>query len=132
MEVQKKPIVYEDARGSILDVIESINFNGATVITSNSGSVRGNHFHKKTIQYAFILEGKILAKSKIVGRKLESVILEPGDLICHDINEAHLFEAIEDSKFIVFSSGLRTGKDYELDTFRLECSIEDFSDTDIK
>lgn len=132
MEVQKKLIVYEDARGTILDVIDSINFNGATVLTSNSGSVRGNHFHKKTIQYAFILEGKILAKSKIVGRKLESVILEPGDLIKHNICEAHLFEAIEDSKFIVFSSGLRTGKDYELDTFRLKCSIEDFSDADMR
>lgn len=131
MEVQKKPIVYQDERGTILDVLESINFNGATVITSNAGSVRGCHFHKKTIQYAFILEGKILAKSKIVGMDLESVILEPGDLVIHDIKEAHLFEAIEDSKFIVFSSGLRTGRDYELDTYRLKCAIEDFSEFDM-
>jgi hypothetical protein len=43
-----------------------------------------------------------------------------------------MFEALVDSKFLVLSSGLRTGKDYELDTFRLSSLIEDFSETDIK
>ena len=132
MKLEKKYVSFQDDRGSIVDVIESINFNGATVITSKAGSIRGNHFHKKTVQYAFVLEGKILAKSKKVGMDLEEVSLEPGDLISHDFYEAHMFEALVDSKFLVLSSGLRTGKDYELDTFRLSSLIEDFSEADIK
>lgn len=131
MKVEKKHISFQDDRGSIVDVIESIDFNGATIITSKAGSIRGNHFHKKTIQYAFVLEGKILAKSKKVGMDLEEVTLEPGDLISHDFYEAHMFEALVDTKFLVLSSGLRTGKDYELDTFRLNTNIEEFSESDI-
>ena len=132
MKVQKKEICFEDERGSILDVVESVNFNGATIIKSVSGSIRGNHFHKHTIQYAFVLEGRILAKSKKVGMELEEVILEPGDLITHDVYEAHMYKALVDSKFIVLSSGLRSGKDYELDTYRIQSSIENFSQIDIE
>ena len=40
-------------------------------------------------------------------------IVEQGDLVSHDLLESHSFEALEDTLFLVLSSGLRTGKDYE-------------------
>ena len=57
MEIKKIKSVYEDERGSITDIVEQVDFNGATIILSKKGSIRGNHFHKKTIQHLYVLSG---------------------------------------------------------------------------
>ena len=132
MKVLQIKTTYQDKRGSITDIVEQIDFNGATMIASKKGSIRGNHYHKKTIQYIYLLSGKLKAKSKKVDESMVEVILQPGDLISHDQLEAHCFEAIEDSLFLVLSSGLRTGKDYEKDTYRLNVPLEEFSKADLK
>ncbi|MDA8989582.1 WxcM-like domain-containing protein [Opitutales bacterium] len=132
MKVIQIKTTHQDERGEIKDIIEQIDFNGATIIESKKGSIRGNHYHKKTIQYIFVLSGKLKAKSKKVDESMVEVVVEPGDLISHEQLEAHCFEAIEDSLFLVLSSGLRTGKDYEKDTYRLNVPLEEFSKTDLK
>lgn len=132
MKVIQIKTTHQDKRGEIKDIIEQIDFNGATIIESKKGSIRGNHYHKKTIQYIFVLSGKLKAKSKKVDESMVEVVVEPGDLISHEQLEAHCFEAIEDSLFLVLSSGLRTGKDYEKDTYRLNVPLEEFSKTDLK
>lgn len=118
---------FKDSRGSITDIVEQLNFNGATIISSKAGSVRGNHFHKQSVQHIYLLSGKMISRSKKVNEDLVEIELSKGDLISHDHNEAHMFEAIEDTTFIVLSSGLRTGSDYEKDTFRLNCPIDQFN-----
>ena len=132
MKVIQIKTTHQDERGEIKDIIEQIDFNGATIIESKKGSIRGNHYHKKTIQYIFVLSGKLKAKSKKVDESMVEVVVEPGDLISHEQLEAHCFEAIEDSLFLVLSSGLRTGKDYEKDTYRLNVPLEEFSKADLK
>ena len=52
-------------------------------------------------------------------------IVEQGDLVSHDLLESHSFEALSDTLFLVLSSGLRTGKDYEKDTYRLDVPLSD-------
>jgi quercetin dioxygenase-like cupin family protein len=69
----------------------------------------------------------MISRSKKVNEDLVEIEVSKGDLISHDHNEAHMFEAIEDTTFIVLSSGLRTGSDYEKDTFRLNCPIDQFN-----
>lgn len=132
MKVTQIKTTHKDERGNIRDIVEQIDFNGATIIKSKIGSIRGNHYHKKTIQYIFVLSGQLKAKSKKVDESMVEVVVEPGDLISHEQLEAHCFEAIEDSLFLVLSSGLRTGKDYEKDTYRLNVPLEEFSKTDLK
>ena len=132
MKVLQIKTTYQDKRGSITDIVEQIDFNGATMIESKKGSIRGNHYHKKTIQYIYLLSGKLKAKSKKVDESMVEVVVQPGDLISHDQLEAQCFEAIEDSLFLVLSSGLRTGKDYEKDTYRLNIPLEEFSKADLK
>tara|TARA_B100001093_G_scaffold518090_1_gene601772 strand:- start:345 stop:743 length:399 start_codon:yes stop_codon:yes gene_type:complete len=131
MEIKKINKYYSDNRGSITDIVEQKNFNGSTIIVSKKGSIRGNHYHKKTIQHIYILSGKMIAYAKRVNEPLFKKTVLAGDLISHDALEAHAFKALEDTTFIVFSSGLRTGKDYEKDTYRLNVPIEDFSQKDI-
>ena len=126
MNTQQIKLTYEDSRGTITDIVEQIDFNGATIISSKAGSIRGNHYHKESVQYIYVLEGRMISRSKKMGEKLTEVVVQRGDLISHEKYEAHMFEALEDTTFLVLSSGLRTGKDYEKDTFRISCPIDQF------
>ena len=123
MEIKKIKCIQKDERGSITDIVEQVDFNGATIILSKSGSVRGNHFHKKTIQYVYVLSGKMKCLAQKPQQKVIMATVEQGDLVSHDLLESHSFEALEDTLFLVLSSGLRTGKDYEKDTYRLESPL---------
>ncbi len=125
MEIKKIKCIQKDERGSITDIVEQVDFNGATIILSKSGSVRGNHFHKKTIQLIYVLSGKMKCLAKKPDEPVKQAIVEQGDLVSHDLLESHSFEALEDTLFLVLSSGLRTGKDYEKDTYRLEVPLSD-------
>ena len=53
--------------------------------------------------------------------------VKSGDLVSHDFFEAHSFEALTDASFLVLSTGLRTGRDYEKDTYRLKCPLSEFT-----
>jgi len=46
--------------------------------------------------------------------------VKKNDLISHKPFEAHAFKAITKSIMLAFADGLRGGKNYEKDTFRLE------------
>ena len=131
MKIETIKLTYQDDRGSITDIVEQLDFNGATMIESKKGSIRGNHYHKLTVQYIYVLHGKMKSKAKKVDEPMVAVIVEPGHLISHEAYEAHSFEALEDTLFLVLSSGLRTGSDYEKDTYRLNVPLEEFSKKDI-
>ena len=131
MKIKKVTISTSDQRGSITDIINHLSFNGATIIKSKKGSIRGNHYHKHTIQFVYILNGKMKCAAKKINEPLVEVVVESGDLISHEAYEAHNFEAIEDTLLLVLSSGLRSGDDYEKDTYRLKTPISDFSEDNI-
>lgn len=131
MKIEKINITHEDDRGPITDIVEQHEFNGATLIESKKGSIRGNHYHKKTVQQIYVLHGKMKSKAKKINEHLVEVIVEAGHLISHEVYEAHTFEALEDTLFLVLTAGLRTGKDYEKDTYRLNVPLEEFSVKDI-
>ena len=48
---------FEDNRGIITDIITKERIDYVTIITNKKGSVRGNHYHKETIQYLYVIEG---------------------------------------------------------------------------
>jgi quercetin dioxygenase-like cupin family protein len=125
MEIKKIKSTHEDERGSITDIVEQVGFNGATIIQSKRGSVRGNHFHKKTIQHLYVLSGMMKCLAQKPEEPVMEAIVEQGDLVSHDLLESHSFEALSDTLFLVLSSGLRTGKDYEKDTYRLDVPLSD-------
>ena len=59
MKKIKVTISYKDKRGLIADLLEKQNINAITFITQKKGSIRGNHFHKNTIQWNYVLKGKL-------------------------------------------------------------------------
>lgn len=123
MQVVRKKPVFKDKRGAITDIFEGSKFDCLTVLTCNEGSVRGNHFHKYTTQYTYIVDGKFRAYIQLPGKKVETRIVKGGDLIVSPPNERHAFRALEDSRMLAFCTGPRAGKQYEVDTFKLETPI---------
>ena len=97
--ITKKKINQKDKRGFILDIFVGKPKDHCSLVSFKKDSVRGNHFHKKSIQYSFILEGKILMitsrvnkNGKYLGRKNRKIVRK-NDLITHKPFMAHAFKA---------------------------------------
>ena len=56
MTVVPLEINFQDDRGIIMDLLSKEEMNSATIITFKKGAIRGNHFHKFTIQYIILLK----------------------------------------------------------------------------
>lgn len=123
MKVTKISPKFRDPRGEITDILENIPFDSATVITCRPGAVRGNHYHKETVQYLYILSGHILYRTKLPDGTLIDSDLKPGDLILTEEFESHAMQAKEESSFLVLTRGPRQGGNYEHDTYRLETPL---------
>jgi quercetin dioxygenase-like cupin family protein len=120
MKRYKLSVSFKDKRGKIIDLLEKENINAITYITFNKGAVRGNHFHKKTVQWGFVMSGKLLIKSKKSGKRVTQMIIKKGDLFVDEKMEAHAIKALQTSEVLFFTKGPRGGKEYESDTFHLK------------
>ena len=116
---------FKDKRGLILDIFINKPKDHCTLVTFNKNAVRGNHFHKKSTQYSFLISGKLIFVScrvdkngKILG-KPKKEILTKNTLITHKPYHAHAFKALAPSNLLAFADGMRGGKNYEKDTYRL-------------
>jgi len=57
MKIIKIKVAFKDKRGEIIDLLENVAINAITMITFRQGAIRANHYHKKTVQYNYILLG---------------------------------------------------------------------------
>ena len=119
MKKIKSKVNHKDNREIIADLIENEKINAITYITFLKNKVRGNHYHKKTIQWNFVVSGKVIFISKING-KLKKILGKKNDLVKIDTKEHHAIKALNYSEILVFTKGPRGGKEYESDTFRLK------------
>ena len=105
---------YSDSRGTITDLIVTPDYS-VTHITFKKGAVRGNHYHRKTIQIDFLLKGRLLRNYDGSERFMEagqSEELKP--------NIPHAYMALRDSEMLSVCFGVRRGSDYEKDVIRLK------------
>jgi len=116
--------VSKDDRGSISDILAGEPVDAVTIIESRHGAVRGNHFHKDTVQWIYVLTGRLLLAAQREGADREEVEAGVGDLVRHDPFEAHSVKALEDSSFLVLTRGPRSGEGYEVDTYRLDIPLQ--------
>ena len=113
-------IAFSDKRGKIIDLIQKEKINAVTYLTIKKNAIRGNHYHKKTIQWNYVLSGKLKLISQFKGKNKKSIIMKKGDLVLSEPLERHALVGITDCEFLVFTKGPRGGKEYENDTFRLK------------
>lgn len=125
MEVINKKCVFEDERGKIIDILEKEVIEYVTLISSKKGAVRGNHYHKESLQYTFVLKGSLKLLTQMPRGEIKIMIVKGGDLVFTPPMERHALIALVDSEFLVFTRGPRGGKNYEKDTYRLTEKLTD-------
>ena len=117
---------FEDERGVIQDLFGPVD--AVTRITSVKGAIRGNHFHKATTQWTYVMSGLLRVVTEGSGHSgadgpRESRDYAPGEIACELPGVSHAWEALEDTDVMVFTVGPRSGAAYETDTFRLEIPL---------
>jgi len=115
--------LHTDARGSIVDLFFNENINHVARIKSEPNVIRGNHYHKLTTQHMLITQGSLEYWYKPVDstEPAKMVLAQEGDIVSTGPYEIHALKiGPEGNEFIVFSEGIRGGKDYESDTFRVD------------
>lgn len=110
-------MMHKDKRGIILDLIVGKGY-ALTLITFTPGAVRGNHLHKKTVQWDFILWGKLTG---FFGKRKRGMGLFAFQKIGK--NRPHAYKAIKKSVMFSFTKGVRVGEDYGKDMIKLETPL---------
>jgi len=120
---------FQDKRGKILDIYVKSPKDHCSIVTFNKGAIRGNHYHRKSDQFTFIINGKLLLSSQkikkngmLIGKKKEE-ILTKNCFVIHKKFHAHAFKALEKSCILAFANGSRGGKNYDKDTWRLKLPL---------
>jgi len=115
--------VHEDERGIIKDILDDENILHIGIITSKTGSIRGNHYHTKAKQYNYIVSGKVELITKDLddpNAEIKRVTLNKGDFVFIPTRIIHTMKALEDTEFLDFNTESRSGTGYEDDTVRVE------------
>ncbi len=123
MHINTPQISFEDDRGIIKDILIREPVDAITLIQSKKGVVRGNHYHKDTTQWVYVLSGQLQSLTQKGLDPVVEQIVNSGDLIVAEPMESHTLVAIEDTDFFVFTRGPRGGDSYEDDTYRLDTPL---------
>jgi len=120
--------VHTDERGIISDILnEKINHVG--LITTEEEAIRGNHYHKLSTQYSYILSGKfeVLISPTNNPKDIKKIILNAGELITIPPKIIHRFKAIEKAVMIDMISESREDEGFEKDVVRIKIDEENDS-----
>ena len=114
--VHLKP-AFSDVRGDITNVFEG-KLGHVALIASKKGSVRGNHYHKKDLQYIYLLSGAYESHCCEVKNPEKRQVLQvkPGDIVEPPPMIAHAQKFMEDSVFLALTTLERESGKYESDT----------------
>lgn len=116
---------FTDKRGGLALIIDrdDLPIKSVLRITSKAGTVRGNHYHKKGIHYYYVENGRCEYSEKIVNKpnaKVETVVLESGDLVIVKPQVINATKFLEDSVIYHFDTERREQSQYEKNTVRIK------------
>lgn len=120
--IQLRP-AFTDHRGSITDLLNRVEIRHVAVLTSKSGTVRGNHYHEKADQYNYVISGKLELFAREPGQEIKKVVLRKGDLVLTKALCEHAMRFLEDSVLLVLTTQPRDEGGYEEDTKRPEVPL---------
>jgi quercetin dioxygenase-like cupin family protein len=110
-------VSHADARGFIKDLLVE-PLDSVTVVVTEKGAVRGNHYHRLTHQWAYVVTGSLAIVTSEAGH-VEEGVLSAGELMLSPPMQSHAWKALERTIVIVMTRGPRSGENYESDTYRL-------------
>ncbi len=111
---------FRDARGEIYDLLEEKVGHIGLITFSKKGVVRANHYHLRSTQYSYILEGKIkLTISDVNGKNKRNFTLKPGMVSAIPPRVVHTYTALTPAKILDMTTLNRKDNGYEKDTVRM-------------
>ena len=113
---------FSDPRGTITRLLDEkgVVIKSIVLITSNAGSIRANHYHKKDSHYCYLASGKMAYSERAIdGGEITTVVVEAGDIIYTPPMMAHAMRFLEDSVFYTFATEHREQSEYEGDLVRI-------------
>lgn len=94
MKSLKPEFVHVDKRRSLTQLLTA-DIRQVNVYEAQHGAELGNHFHKETIEYFYILSGSLTYNDALVVKK--------GDIFHPSIGEKHTLKVLSDkAKFMTF------------------------------
>ena len=104
-------LTYQDARGSIETIFGGQSWKEVNKFVSEKGAIRGNHYHKDTMELLFILSGKIKITIKNVHTQhIQQVMLCENEGMLIEPFELHTVEVLEKTEWLGLLS-----KEYDKD-----------------
>jgi quercetin dioxygenase-like cupin family protein len=112
---------HADDRGFIQSLV-NLPTRNISLIFSEKGSVRSNHYHKTDWHYMYILSGSMDYYYRPNGDtgEIKKVILKKGDMVFTPPMEEHTTFFAEDTHFLAISRNPRDQKTYEADVVRVQ------------
>ena len=117
----KLPDSFKDERGEIIPMVDT-EMKSSVIITSKSGSVRANHYHKTDWHYCYVVTGSIDYYWRKVGSKEKplKIRVKTGETFFTPPMLEHAMVFPEDCIFICLGRNPRDQKSYEADIVRVQ------------
>ena len=93
MRLLEEEFSHEDERRKIIQLFTA-DIKQVNVYEAKKGSILGNHYHKETIEYFYIIRGDVLYN--------KSRIVKTGDFFVVYPQEVHTLECLTDVKLMSF------------------------------
>lgn len=94
MTILEPEFKHTDSRRSITQLFTS-NIAQVNVYDAKKGAVLGNHYHKETIEFFYIVRGSLIANDKVLSK---------GSLFVVYPEEPHTIECLTDVSLMTFLS----------------------------
>jgi len=120
---------FEDTRGSLKKIVmksqleENVQIEEVYLLYSEKGSVRGNHYHKKTLEYFVIVSGKAkVALKNLDTGTLEEINISSSDNLILKVPPyvVHAFKNEGDVPLIMLAVSSKEYNKLDTDTFLME------------
>jgi hypothetical protein len=113
-----------DARGEIVNLLD-LPMGSVSLITSNNGAVRANHYHKTDWHYCWMQKGSMDYYYRPVGSKepAKYIRVEEGQMVYTPSMEEHAMVFTAPAAMWCFAGNPRTAADYESDTVRVDSIV---------
>lgn len=92
---------FSDGRGEIEGIFQGKNWQEINIIRSIKGCIRGNHYHRETLEAFYVIEGKIKVTLVDIKTKEKNCYnLSAGDIFTIPLMTNHTFEILETAEWI--------------------------------
>lgn len=115
------PTAFNNASGTIQNLLLK-PLQSVAVITSRTGALRANHYHKTDWHYAYVVSGQVLYFERDVGSTAipQPRAFGPGEMFFTRPMREHVMLFAEETVLITLAKNVRSHAEHEADLVRVQ------------